>query len=503
MEKPLISVIIPNRPTEKNETLPSLKGQTYKNIQIIEIIDRELKGASWARNEGLKQAKGEYIFFCDNDLELESDCLENLYNTLKNNPWAKWAFGRFMIDGREFNRNKGEVPIKKGSKEHVEYFHGISTMSLIDAKAKPRFDEALKRYDDWDLWITLDTAGHKPVFCDKLLFKTVNRPHGISSGNNVEESKAKLYAKHIKTKIADIVIPHHNRHAYLKKVLELIPNTIFNIIVVSGGSFAENCNKGARIAQTDNIIFLNDDTEPDVEVLKKMIADSSDITGVAQFVPDRNQTFYGIGYRGEAMVYLAKEGESVHSPSGYCFKVKRQAWELLGGLDEIFCNGAEDVDFFLKAIENGLSIGYVRQSMIHYLSKSEGRFDHANKNQRVFNKRWPAAKIMNLITNKKSITTMKIKNRVKQDVLYGKTVIKAGEAIEIANEVEASMLLRRFPVQLQRVSVVNEAPIPEEVKAIVEEQASITEEKKPVDEPVNITAAEKPVKKTKKTKKTK
>jgi len=50
---------------------------------------------------------------------------------------------------------------------------------------------------------------------------------------------------HFKKKIADIIIPHHNRHDLLKNTLDKLPNDIFNIIIVSGGTFAENCNKGA------------------------------------------------------------------------------------------------------------------------------------------------------------------------------------------------------------------------------------------------------------------
>ena len=68
----------------------------------------------------------------------------------------------------------------------------------------------------------------------------------------------------IKGKIADIIIPHHNRHDLLKNTLDAIPLDIFNIFIVAGGSFARNCNLGAKLAQTDNLIFMNDDIEPDI-----------------------------------------------------------------------------------------------------------------------------------------------------------------------------------------------------------------------------------------------
>lgn len=390
--KEIISVIIPSRKKEKNETLASLKKQTYKNLQIIEIIDKQGKGASWARNKGMEKATGDFIFFCDNDLELEKDCIENLYNALKENKDADWAFGRFFIDNIEFNKDKTAIPNDKWSKEYINWFCGISTMSLIRKKCKPKFDENIQRFNDWDLWISLTRAGHKPVFVDKVLFRTVNRKNGISMAADYEEAKKSLYEKHLKVKIADIIIPHHDQHKYLWGVLERIQNRNFNIIIVSGGTFAQNCNKGARIAETDNLIFLNDDTEPLEDVLKAMVEDSSDITGVAQYIPDLKNTFYGIGHNknkeGEMRAFLSADLENVDIPSGYCFKVKKKAWEKLGGFDEIFKNGCEDRDLFLRAKEMGMTFGYVENPMIHFLSKSEGRFNYAGEMEKVCEKRW-------------------------------------------------------------------------------------------------------------------
>jgi len=405
--KELISVIIPNRATETNQTLPSLKKQTYKNIEIIEIIDKQGKGASWARNQGLKKAKGAYLFFCDNDLELESDCLESLHRTLTENKEADWAFGRFMIDGVEFNRNKGAMPADLVSREFVDYFHGISTMSLIRATAKPKWDESLRRYDDWDLWIRLTRNGHLPVFCDRLLFRTVNRPGGITNAdpNDIRRWTKVLYKKHVK-KVADIIIPHHDQHKMLSGCLEKIDNQLFNIIVVSGGSFSENCNKGARLAETDNLIFLNDDTIPSNECLTTLARDQHDITGIAQFIPSQGVVRYGItimcSTNGEIIKTLSRSQEEVTIPSGFCFKVNRSAWEKLGGLDEEYENGGEDVDLFLKAKQMKMAFGYVRGQITHFLSQSDGRFLFAYHNEQLFNKRWS-----HIICNKKNMARKK------------------------------------------------------------------------------------------------
>src|SRR5579875_322194 len=102
---PLISIIIPLYNAEKYiiETIDSALQQSYKNIEIIIIDDgstdssfnvaetyksdniivvkQENKGASAARNHGLKLAKGEYIQFLDADDILDVNKIEYQINT--------------------------------------------------------------------------------------------------------------------------------------------------------------------------------------------------------------------------------------------------------------------------------------------------------------------------------------------------------------------------------------------------------------------------------------
>lgn len=104
--KPLISVIIPsyNRPTLLVRAIESVIDQSYPNVEIIVVDDAsdidikpemekypqvkllrnsENKGACYSRNKGLKEAKGYYINFLDDDdiflpgkLERQVACFE-------------------------------------------------------------------------------------------------------------------------------------------------------------------------------------------------------------------------------------------------------------------------------------------------------------------------------------------------------------------------------------------------------------------------------------------
>lgn len=105
----LVSIIIPLYNAEKyiQLCLSSALKQTYSNIEIIlvndgstdkslnicqelqkedkriRIINQENKGASIARLEGIKQAKGKYLTFVDSDDVIEPDYIELLVNALE------------------------------------------------------------------------------------------------------------------------------------------------------------------------------------------------------------------------------------------------------------------------------------------------------------------------------------------------------------------------------------------------------------------------------------
>lgn len=104
----MISIIVPIYNTEKylRECLDSLLAQTYTNIEIILVDDgsednsllvcqdyaridkrvrvyhKENRGVSDARNFGIKQAKGEYISFCDSDDKVVPELYQTLYDIM-------------------------------------------------------------------------------------------------------------------------------------------------------------------------------------------------------------------------------------------------------------------------------------------------------------------------------------------------------------------------------------------------------------------------------------
>ena len=146
MEQKMISVIIPtyNRKEKLKECMESVLGQSYREIEVIvvddastdgteklfyEISDKRLKyfrydtnrGACYARNYGAERAEGELLAFQDSDDLWHPDKLEKQY-----------GLEEFLAENR------------------------ASTQTMLMRRfvwEKLRFDENIRRYQDWDFGI--------------------------------------------------------------------------------------------------------------------------------------------------------------------------------------------------------------------------------------------------------------------------------------------------------------------------------------------------------------
>lgn len=401
---PLISIIIPSREGEEVESLPSIQNQTYQNIEIIVQVDKKSEGAPKTRNKGFKKSKGDFVLFSDNDLQWEPTALAILFKTLKNaDKRIAYSYGSYMIDGKL-------VGNQKFSTHDLWKWNYISTMSLIRRKDFPGFDEDLKRFQDWDLWLTLLDAGKEGVFCGECLFKTKIRD-GISFGKDqadINTSRDIVMKKHSiqKKKLADIIIPHQNRHDMLKNCLDALSHDQFNIFVITGGTFAENCNRGAKIAETDDLIFMNDDIEPNADVIRALLQSDADICGAAQITPNWHpeKVWYGIAYKWTGTIIaeeITNNLKDVTIPTGFLLRVKRKVWEELGGFDEEYKNGGEDQELGLIALEKGYTLDIIETPTIHHHSSSRDRFKHTSDNRTRLMERWPEERVRKIISNSK------------------------------------------------------------------------------------------------------
>lgn len=226
-------------------------------------------------------------------------------------------------------------------------------------------------------------------------YEMIKAPRGFNLQHSAKMVAAKLN-RILNEKWADIVIPHHDQADLLAQTLKTIPLRNYNVVIVRGTFFAAACNKGAKLAETDKIIFANDDLVLNPRVLWKILDAPEPIVGVSQVYPDGVELCHGIFIDEFGKYELTTDPEKTLYPSGAFFKVDKAVWKELGGLCEEYINGGEDQDLFLSALEAGHKTAVIDDPIVHYCSRSTGRFDYLTENDLVLKKRWPEKRLRKL-----------------------------------------------------------------------------------------------------------
>ena len=170
--------------------------------------------------------------------------------------------------------------------------------------------------------------------------------------------------------------------------------------------YAANNNHGARIARAPLLCLLNNDTTLLPGWLEPMARLARRLPDVACVGNVQREPMTGLV--DHAGIYFDDDGEARHvakdepappredylewpAVTAACCVVRRRVFLDLGGFDEAFHNGGEDVDFCLRARTRGFRHFVANRSLIyHHVSASPGRKQSESNNRRVFRERWLA-----------------------------------------------------------------------------------------------------------------
>ena len=171
--------------------------------------------------------------------------------------------------------------------------------------------------------------------------------------------------------------------------------------------FARGCNLGAKQATGEYLFFLNNDTlalpgfwEPLHEELRQ----EGGIVGSRLLYPGGERVQHvGVSFTpGPKVCHIFEFFPATHpavcckrhvqAVTGAALALPRELFWQLGGFDEGFTNGLEDVDLCLKAGQMGASVRCQPQStLIHLTSQTPGRFAAETANAQYFFQRWGGA----------------------------------------------------------------------------------------------------------------
>jgi GT2 family glycosyltransferase len=230
-----------------------------------------------------------------------------------------------------------------------------------------------------------------------------------------------------------IVVPVHNRAALtgrcLDSVLSGLPDGCQIVVVDDASSdstpqllagygdaievvqmprnsgYASACNRGAEVALGAMLVFLNNDTEPQLGWLEALVRHAEEnpaaaAIGAKLLYPNGSVQHAGVvigqdGYPHNLYAGFPAEHSAVNrsrrlqAVTGACMLVRRAAFEAANGFDSGFHNSMEDVDLCLRMGEAGGEVHYCHEAVVtHMESASRGRLDRFEQSVRLYRERW-------------------------------------------------------------------------------------------------------------------
>lgn len=168
--------------------------------------------------------------------------------------------------------------------------------------------------------------------------------------------------------------------------------------------FATACNQGATAAESEVVVFLNNDTEVLPGWLDPLLDELRDPTvgavGSRLLYPNGRVQHAGMALSpGATPLHLHRGAPGGHPAvtarrdltlvTGACLAMRRADFLDLGGFDPAFKNGYEDCDLCLRTRRSGLRVRYAGDSVvIHHEGQSDGRMDWESENSRLLRRRW-------------------------------------------------------------------------------------------------------------------
>ncbi len=288
----------------------------------------------------------------------------------------------------------------------------------------------------WDRFTELTCAGYEHVLANMRRSATAQSCSHTTQTRQLPNTETEM-SEHANPNYkfdASIIIPCFNRadltQRCLNAICEMADAATYEVIIIDNGStdgtskliaamegdvkvlrnsqnrgFAAACNQGARLAEGEFLVFLNNDTAPKSGWLDALIAvarEHSDAgaVGARLLFPEGTVQHAGVAFNSKGIPYhifqnfaqdhpAVLEKRIMQAVTAACMLAPTDIFSKTGGFDEGYVNGFEDIDYCLRLKQHGLRVIYCPNAVvIHHEESSAGRKDHDKHNLDRFINRW-------------------------------------------------------------------------------------------------------------------
>jgi GT2 family glycosyltransferase len=188
------------------------------------------------------------------------------------------------------------------------------------------------------------------------------------------------------------------------QIVDLTPLEVGLIRFDTHHSYAACCNAAAERSRAEHLLLLNNDVLLHPLALAEMREAMQDervaACGARMVFPDDTiqhcGVVFGPGNQGPFHDHrrvptrrVPRQMRALQAVTGACMLIREDRFRALGGLDESYSFGLEDIDFCLRARQRGWSVVCVQgYDSLHFESTTEGRVALDVSSRRLFMERW-------------------------------------------------------------------------------------------------------------------
>jgi glycosyltransferase involved in cell wall biosynthesis len=206
-----IRIIVVNdgsKPEMQDHLNEFIKNNESNNRSFL-LLSQENKGVSAARNDGVLNAKSEFIAFLDADDEWHPDKISRQYNII-NKRKLNFLASTYTYD--EFSKVKSEIKLVRYTFKQMLVRNRFSTPSVMMRRqffnSLGGFDESLGYIEDYDLWLRVALVNNIYMIYNPPLVRLHKFAYGVSGlSSNMKmmySSEKIVYKKLFKNKQINI-----------------------------------------------------------------------------------------------------------------------------------------------------------------------------------------------------------------------------------------------------------------------------------------------------------